>query len=90
MAPELHDSLATWPLRLLLLGKARMILVQILQRIGTDCVALQAFGFLYILLPFFDGLCHTPLATFFLCSTVLEFVHDEASGFGRHCMGSVW
>ena len=53
-------------------------------------MALQAFVFLYKLLPFFDGLCHTPLVTFFLSSTVLEFVHDEALGFDRHCMGAVW
>ena len=52
-------------------------------------MALQASGF-YKLLPFFDGLCHTPLTTFFLSLIMLEFVHDEASGFDRHCMGSVW
>ena len=53
-------------------------------------MALQASGFLYKFMPFFDSLCHTPLATFFLSSKVLEFVCDEASGFDRHCMGSVW
>ena len=53
-------------------------------------MALQASGFLYKLLPFFDGLFHTLLTTFFLSSIVLEFVHDEASGFDRHCMGAVW
>ena len=52
-------------------------------------MALQASEFLYKLLPFFDGLCHTPLATFFLSLTMLEFVHDEASGFDRHYMGVV-
>ena len=51
---------------------------------------LRASGFLYKLLPFFDGPCHTSLATFFLSSTVLEFIHDEASGFDRHCTGSAW
>ena len=53
-------------------------------------MALQASGFLYKLLPFFDDLCHSPLATFFLSSIVLEFIYDEASGFDRHCTGSVW
>ena len=52
-------------------------------------MALQAPGFFYKLLPFFDGLCHTPLATFFLSSLVLEFVYDEALGFARHCTGYV-
>ena len=66
-----------------------MILMQILRRIETDYVALQVSGFLYKLMPFFDGLCHTLLVTFFLSSTVLELIHDEASGFDRHCTGSV-
>ena len=67
-----------------------MILMQFLRRIGTGCLALQASEFLYKLLPFFDGLCYTSLATFFLSSIVLKFVHDEASGFDRHFMGAVW
>ena len=39
-----------------------------------------ASKFLYKLLPLFDGLCHTPLPTFFLSSTVSESVHDEVQG----------
>ena len=41
--------------------------------------------FLYKQPPFFEGLGYTPLSTFFLSLIVSEFVHDEASGFGRHC-----
>ena len=64
--------------------------MQILRRIGIDCVALQASRFPYKLMPFFDGPCHTLLATFFLSSIVLEFINDQASGFDRHYTGSVW
>ena len=47
-------------------------------------------GFLYKQQPFFEGLCYTPLSTFFPSLTVSEFVHDKASGFDRHCAVSIW
>ena len=53
-------------------------------------MALKASEFLYKLLPFFNGPCHTPPMTLFLSSIVLEFVRDEASRFGHYCTGSVW
>ena len=59
-------------------------------RIRIDCVAFQMSRSLYKQLPLFDDLCHTPLPTFYLFLTVLEFVHDEALGFDRHYTVVVW
>ena len=79
-----------WLFRRPSLGKAHAVLMQIHGQSEQTMWFPRRSRFLYKQPPFFDGLCYTPLSTFFPSLTVSEFVHDEALGFDRHYAESVW
>ena len=84
---ELLGSGVPRPFRLPSLGKARVDLMRIYGELGRIARLPKRPGFLINSGPSMVRLC---FPNFVLSLVESESVHDGASGFGHHCMGSIW